>query len=645
MDVADMLIDKIFKWVELQKKGAEKFDKLATELEETKKGCNVSKVVGSSVSVGGAAAMTVSGISALVTGGAAIPFLFTAGAVASGLGLTTNVASDVVDITVASLNMNEAKEIGEKIENLEKGIEKLMGTLKEEGERREKEASSFKKLSPEDYVVERIVRAMAKREGLILNDRMSLQSMMSGFSKTLISDKGADLALLGISLASKFAMIAARKSGKSLVSNGLPELAASMGAKAAGKAVGRVGAGVVGLAFSVPELVINCIDVNNCKTEASQSLRKNAKDIRIASDQMETDLKNIQSIFRRLAKVKRSIETKNKSSDDCQTLLKFAQDTCKDESVRKWLREKAQSKIFSKLVDMFQFLKEKLDEEEKKNHSNEVDITFVAHGAITDSMMPASCLLPLPTVSDVVLYSPWNCYLEATAAYGIATGKIQPVHREFHCTPGCGCKVPDDGHRPKRLPDGWNSMKKAGNQEIPNIIVSPLKSPEDGVWKKFEMLESRHGNPGRNHILIPLILPSTGPNETIPLPVVTLALSLVLMFSRFQATLHLTVCLGKRSVEMKLDEEALKQQYACTINFTVMTSAEEMLASNFTNWLRKAFKAAFRDKMREVSQRTRISKEKNQQPAERNCLNQTGYIFISFVILIYFLFYFSVFRY
>lgn len=240
MDVADMLIDKIFKWVKLQKEGAAKFDQLATELEKTKKGCNISKVVGSSVSVGGAAAMTVSGISALVTGGAAIPFLFTVGAVASGLGLTTNVTSDVVDITVSSLNMKEAKEIGEKIGNLEKGIEKLMGTLKEEGEKREKQALSLGKLSAEDYVVEMIVRAMAKREGLMLNAGVSLHKMLSGLSKTLINDKDADFALLGISLASKFAMIAARKSAKSLVSNGLPELAASMGAKAAGKAVGRV---------------------------------------------------------------------------------------------------------------------------------------------------------------------------------------------------------------------------------------------------------------------------------------------------------------------------------------------------------------------------------------------------------------------
>ncbi|KAM4534587.1 uncharacterized protein V3H82_024502 [Fundulus diaphanus] len=585
MDVADMLIDKIYEWVKLQKEGATKFNQLAKELEDTKKGCNISKVVGSSVSVGGAAAMTVSGAVALATGGAAIPFLFTAGAVASGLGLATNVASDVTDITVISLNMKAAKEIGKKIENLEKGIEKWMGTLKEEGERREKQALSIRELSPEDYVVERILRAMAKREGLILNAGVSLHGMLSGLSKTSISDKAADFALLGISLASKFAMIAARKSGKMLVSNGLPELAASMGAKAAGKAVGRVGAGVIGLAFSVPELVINCVDLKNSKTEASESLRKNAVDIKKASDQMEEELKEIQKIFQRLAKIKCSIETKNKSRDDRQTLLEFAKESCKDEAVRLWLRDNAESEIFSKLVEMFQFLKEKIDEEEKNNHSNEVDITFVAHGAITDSMMSASCLLPLPTISDVVLYSPWNCYLGANAAYGIATGKLQPVHRVFYCSPGRGCKSPDEKHQPEKLPNKWNSMKKAdeADQKIPNIIVSPLRIPKDGVWERFEFLEDKHGKPGRNRIIIPLILPSIDPEEDIPLPVVTLALSLVLMFSRFQAVLHLTVCLGKLSRRMKLDEKALKQQYSCTIDYTGMTSSEKMLASTFSS--------------------------------------------------------------
>ncbi|XP_036003883.1 uncharacterized protein LOC118556550 [Fundulus heteroclitus] len=298
---------------------------------------------------------------------------------------------------------------------------------------------------------------------------------------------------------------------------------------------------------------------------------------------MEEELKEIQKIFRRLAKIKCCIETKNKSRDDRQTLLEFAKESCKDEAVRLWLRDNAESEIFSKLVEMFQFLKEKIDEEEKNNHSNEVDITFVAHGAIRDSMMPASCLLPLPTISDVVLYSPWNCYLEANAAYGIATGKLQPVHRVFYCSPGRGCKSPNEKHQPEDLPNEWNSMKKAGNQKIPNIVVSPLRKPKDGAWERIEFLEDKHGKPGRNRIIIPFILPSIDPEEDIPLPVVTLALSLVLMFSRFQVVLHLTICLGKLSRRMKLDENTLKQQYSCTIDYTGMTSSEKMLASTFSS--------------------------------------------------------------
>lgn len=282
-------------------------------------------------------------------------------------------------------------------------------------------------------------------------------------------------------------------------------------------------------------------------------------------------------IFQRLVEVRCQIETRKRSPDDMQRLLDFAMENCTDKAVRRWLGLNAESEIFSKLVEMFQVLKEEMDKEEDKKHSDDVDITFVAHGVITDTMMPASCLLPLPTVSDVVLYSPWNCNLEAEAAYGVATGKIKLSHRRFCCSPGC--RTPGKKHRLKNVPDNWNSMKAAGNQNIPNIIVSPLKIPEDGKWKGIEVLKVKQQKPGRTRIIIPFILPSTDPKERISLPVVTLALSLVLMFSRFQATLHLAVCLGKGDKIMNLDEEALKQQYACTIDYTGMTSTEKMLAS------------------------------------------------------------------
>ena len=132
-------------------------------------------------------------------------------------------------------------------------------------------------------------------------------------------------------------------------------------------------------------------------------------------------------------------------------------------------------------------------------------------------------------------------------------------------------------------------MKKAGYQKVPNIFLSPLKVPEDGAWNRFEVLKDEHGKPGRNRIVIPFILPEGSNREPVPLSMVTLALSLALRSSRFQVTLHLTACLGKRSKRMKPDEDALKRQYAYTIDSTGMTSSAEMLSSRFDRLVKFLF--------------------------------------------------------
>ncbi|XP_018521312.1 uncharacterized protein LOC108876339 [Lates calcarifer] len=569
MDVADMLIDKIFSWVHLQKKGAKKLRKLATELEKDKKNVNISKVVGSSVSVGGAVAMTAAGALAFFTGGAAIPVLAVAGSVATGLGLATNVSSEVVGAVMSSCTMKEAKEISEKIQNLEEGIQKLMNTLKEEGEKREQEAGNH--LSSEDYVVERILRAMAKRSGLKLHDDISLWMIMSSLSKYTISGEDIALgvlkcsALLSCALLSQFVLKAvAKKTGKFLISKGV-----SIGGKSVVKAAGRIVGGSVGLLFSVPELITNCVNLDNCETEASQVLREIAETIRTASEELEKELDEIKQVFQRLAKVKCCIENTKRSSDERKILIEFAMENCQDETIRQWLRENSESKAFFRLVDMFHLLKEGIDKEEKKNHSNEVDITFLAHGAITGPMIRASCLLPLPTITDVELHSPWNCVITADAGYGIATGKMKPQDRVFYRRKK-DAQSPDESHGPMKPPNHWNSMKKSveKNQEIPNIILSPFKPPKDGYWKEFEYLINNLGPPGRNRIAIPYILPEkriSDSSERVPFYVVTLALSLALFFSRFTAKLHLAACLGDRSAGQKLDKEYLAKQYACSI--------------------------------------------------------------------------------
>ncbi|XP_035770358.1 uncharacterized protein LOC118455446 [Neolamprologus brichardi] len=274
----------------------------------------------------------------------------------------------------------------------------------------------------------------------------------------------------------------------------------------------------------------------------------------------------------KLPEAGRCSERESSPTPTDMTVSESATQNCKDETVLQWLRENSESGTFRKLSDMFDFLKSKIDEEEKKNHDDTVDIIFVAHGAIRDSMIPASCLLPLPTITDLVLYSPWNCATTGDVTYGIATGKMRPEHRVFYRNLPITCI-----NQPPNLPNYWNSLKKARGQRIPNIIVSPLQE-DDGVWERFKSLSTKYGPPGRNRIIIPFILP--GERESVPFSVVALALSLVLLSSRFKATVHFNACLSDKSTGQKSDRKYLQEQYYCTEDKTGMTCSPDAFSVN-----------------------------------------------------------------
>ncbi|XP_028268104.1 uncharacterized protein LOC114440040 [Parambassis ranga] len=319
MDITDMLLDKIFCWVDLQKQCANKMERLATELEDAKKGVNITQIVGSSVSTGGAAAMVVAGVASFFTAGAAIPVIAAAGVLASGVGFATNVGSEIADAVISNNTMKEAEEAAEKIQNLEEGIQKLMATLKDEGQRREQQASNHNDLDPEDYVVERILRAMAKRNGLKINSNISLINMLSDLNIVMTTHE-TDLAgqllkksALLLPLLSKFVIEnvskailkeAAKKAGEKAVAKGASGVATALGTKATAKAIGNIGGGAVGLIFSITELVTNCKDLaeNKFVTEASQNLRCTAKDIRSASESFTKELEDIRRMLNEMAK-------------------------------------------------------------------------------------------------------------------------------------------------------------------------------------------------------------------------------------------------------------------------------------------------------------------------------------------------------
>lgn len=294
-------------------------------------------------------------------------------------------------------------------------------------------------------------------------------------------------------------------------------------------------------------------------------------------------------IFWEMLEVKHIIESRNRSPEEKKKLVQFVVNQCQDEGGKQWLQENSESEA---IFDLFHFLQEEFDKEKTKTDCKDIDIIFVAHGEIKAPMFPARCLLPLPSIRDVLLYSPWNCTMSADVVYGVATGRIQPEDRVFSCGKE-GCHIPDSKHQPDKLPNSWNSMREAGGQKIPNIIVSTLRKPEDGVWKRVEYLNDKFGRPEKNRIVITFSLPGAiGPSLRVPFSVITLALSLVLHFSSYKATVHLAACLGRREGAL-LSEDDLKTQYACAKDKTVMTPSKRMWLNRDSVYPYRVFKALF----------------------------------------------------
>ncbi|XP_030264020.1 uncharacterized protein LOC115575815 isoform X1 [Sparus aurata] len=299
-----------------------------------------------------------------------------------------------------------------------------------------------------------------------------------------------------------------------------------------------------------------------------------------------------------LAEVRRIIESSDRSDEENQRLMVYIINKCPNAEIKESLKENFQSLVILPLVDMYRCLVEEFNKKEKLD--KDFDIIFVAHGEIDSFMFSANYLMPLPSIRDVVLYSPWNCAINADVAYGVATGSIQPHHRVFFRIPQQGCPVPDYVDPPDKLPNDWNSMSEAGGSRIPRILLSPLKDPNqkpevpgekpgDPAWNHVVFLQDRLGEPGRNRVLIPFthqpwtdfakkiqFFDKTGSFDKIPFWIVTLVLSVVLEVCGYRATVHLAACLD-RSEEEFLNEAEL--QYGYTIDNTMMGSSEERIQS------------------------------------------------------------------
>lgn len=176
---AKELVDMIFCLVNLQKVCADELNELAADLEKRRKAINQKQVFGSSMSVLGAAALTVAGV---CTGGAAVAPLLLTAKVGSLVGLGTNVGSEFDDAVKSNKAMKHAGNISQKIKNLEEEIQKLIESL---AEKRESDGGCSD-LPPKYYVLEQILRQMAKCSGLKINVHISVLQTVSYCLKTEI---------------------------------------------------------------------------------------------------------------------------------------------------------------------------------------------------------------------------------------------------------------------------------------------------------------------------------------------------------------------------------------------------------------------------------------------------------------------------
>lgn len=118
-------------------------------------------------------------------------------------------------------------------------------------------------------------------------------------------------------------------------------------------------------------------------------------------------------------------------TENAQNIMNYIMGTCTDNSVVSWLQTLTHQIAF---VNLLRFYLERLIyilDDFHKHQGKHIDTVFVAHGRTVAEFMPAGGLVPVPTIHDTILYSPWNCKIDGSAAYSIAQGSINMINRNF----------------------------------------------------------------------------------------------------------------------------------------------------------------------------------------------------------------------
>ncbi|KAK9963832.1 hypothetical protein ABG768_006994 [Culter alburnus] len=580
MEEADLLCDSLFRWMKKRKECADKLLELAQELENVRQGSNIAQVVGNATSV--AAIISGAALATFFTGGLALPLLVAA---ARGVGTAVSVTSPLAEAGISRSTFKKAIELIKEDEEVGRRIQKQLQDLKDRcgGTQLGDHADEL-----EYEVTSQLMCALARRDNThvpldflrAFNRATFYRHMTPGGVAPANASRfiGQPLNLVSFTaVIMSIQMLSAKEMGKNI---------GQIGIKAAAKAGSRA-LGMIGLGICLYDLFDKSAELVKGKrfTEASKILRDSAREILEGQKKLKEQLEAMQKINQKLLTMKNLIKNLRGYSlslnEVGQKIIDYIMETCTDNKVVSWLQELAHQIEF---VNLLTFVKTILSEEEEEEVFKKTlnHIVFVAHGRIIDQFMPAGVLVPTPNITDTILYSPWNCLIHSSAAFGIAQGLIKVTNRQFYDRKGVYCE-------PNPLPGHWNSMR-GSLHNIPVILLSPV-TPEEGAWTLFLDLCENRGMEIENRIIIPYFSPKNLVNAfgEIPLFVFIFVTSFILMIFGKTATVHLAACLGRAGSPPRPDE--WRTQYAFTSDGTVMTM--NMDDRNMNSLLFRALRSLF----------------------------------------------------
>ncbi|XP_067252475.1 uncharacterized protein [Chanodichthys erythropterus] len=569
MAAADLLCESLFCWLENRKKCADKLSEMAEELENVHWGSNIVQVVGAATSV-----LSISGaaVATFLTGGLALPVFAVAAAAAAG-GTAVSITSPLVEAGISSSTFNKAIELIKEDEKVGTRIQMQLQGLKNRcgGAQLGDHADEL-----ECEVTSQLMCALARRNNTHVpldflrdfNRATFFRHMTPGGVAPVEAESFIfqALCLVGVGVITSSLKVSAKKLVKDI---------GRIGIKTGSRILGAIGFGLC--LYDLIDKSAELIKGNNV-TEASKILRDSAREILEGQQKLKEQLDGMHEIIQKLFKMKNLITNLGGYSlsmnENGRNVVAYIRGTCRDSTVVSWLQGVTHQNEFlnllrfcmeglSPILNTYDSSHIHIPEHLTSPDGRHIDIVIVSHGRIVDQFMPAGVLVPKPTIRDTILYSPWNCFINSNAAFGIAQGNIQVEDREL-------CNMRNRVYcDPDPLPNHWNSMQ-GSRHNIPLILLSPV-TPEQKVWKLFQKLWKNRGLNIKDRVIFPYLVPQDQVKAygEIPLLILISAISVILLVHGKTATVHLAACLGRaRSPAMP---EEWRRQYAYTSDQTYMT--------------------------------------------------------------------------